>query len=182
VTKRDYYKLLQVDPEADAGVITAAYEVLAAKLQPQNDLTGVDEIRLQELQRAYAVLSHEGRRRAYDIERSMEYVPLGPGERIGVPAGQPPVSVLAEGVAEPASVAQQAGLEARGLSGRLSTMESFAPAGSTVLDFGRFAGRTLREIAAEDADYLRWLTRHSSGIRFRNEIETLLRDLGEHPW
>jgi hypothetical protein len=35
---------------------------------------------------------------------------------------------------------------------------------------------TLREIAAEDVDYLRWLTRHSSGIRFRGEIQRMLRD------
>jgi uncharacterized protein (DUF3820 family) len=53
------------------------------------------------------------------------------------------------------------------------------PIGSTVLDFGRFAGRTLRDIAAEDTEYLRWLARHSSGIRFRGEIERLLRNIGE---
>ena len=40
----------------------------------------------------------------------------------------------------------------------------------------RYAGMTLREIAGEDVDYLRWLTRHSSGIRFRGEIQRMLRE------
>jgi hypothetical protein len=71
----------------------------------------------------------------------------------------------------------------RGLSARLSSGPSFAPnggpIGSTVLEFGRFAGMTLRDIAVEDTEYLRWLARHSSGIRFRSEIESLLRSMGE---
>jgi hypothetical protein len=36
---------------------------------------------------------------------------------------------------------------------------------------------TLREIAAQDTEYLRWLSRHSSGLRFRHEIDRILRDL-----
>ena len=37
----------------------------------------------------------------------------------------------------------------------------------------------LRDIAGEDTEYLRWLARHSSGIRYRHEIESLLRSMGE---
>ena len=48
--------------------------------------------------------------------------------------------------------------------------------GSVVLDFGRYAGWTLQDLAREDPDYLRWLGRHSSGIRYRQRIEALLRD------
>ena len=75
-------------------------------------------------------------------------------------------------------------LAGRGLSARLSASSSAsgsngAPAGATVLNFGRFAGRSLRDIAGEDSEYLRWLARHSSGIRFRGEIERLLRGMGE---
>ena len=183
--ERDYYKVLQVDPEANPEVIQAAYETLASKLHPLNDLTGVHEIRLKELNRAYDVLSSPGRRRAYDIERSAEYRPMGPGERIGMPAGQPPTSVLREGQAEPAILPQAEHAGAHGLTARLNAGldaqagDHSAPVGSTVLDFGRFAGRTLRDIASEDTEYLRWLTRHSSGIRYRNEIERLLRAIGE---
>ena len=54
--QRDYYKVLQVDPEASLEVITAAYKTLAKRFHPETDLTGVHEIRLAELTRAYGVL------------------------------------------------------------------------------------------------------------------------------
>ena len=174
--QRDYYKILQVDPEAEPIVIQAAYETLAARFHPESDLTGVHEVRARELTRAYETLSNPGRRRAYDIERSDPYRPMGPGELIGVPDPDP--------ARQP--VAAQAS-ERRGLSGRLQEVgptngvEAMAPAGATVLDFGRFAGWTLRDVANQDSEYLRWLMRHSSGIRFRAEIVSVLRSMGEQP-
>lgn len=48
--------------------------------------------------------------------------------------------------------------------------------GSGELDFGRYAGWTISQIAKHDPEYLRWLGRHSSGVRFRAEIERLLRE------
>ena len=43
-----------------------------------------------------------------------------------------------------------------------------------VVDFGRYNGWTINQLAREDPDYLRWLSRHSSGIRYRRQIETAL--------
>lgn len=43
-----------------------------------------------------------------------------------------------------------------------------------VLDFGRYAGWTIPNLARHDPDYLRWLCRHSSGIRFREAIARAL--------
>jgi curved DNA-binding protein CbpA len=43
-----------------------------------------------------------------------------------------------------------------------------------VLDFGRYVGWTIKDLARHDADYLRWLCRHSSGLRFRDAISRLL--------
>jgi hypothetical protein len=48
--------------------------------------------------------------------------------------------------------------------------------GETRLDFGRYAGWRLADVARSDADYLRWLSRHSAGVRFREQIRALLRD------
>lgn len=42
--------------------------------------------------------------------------------------------------------------------------------GSASLDFGRYAGWSIAQLARHDPDYLRWLSRHSSGIRYRREI------------
>jgi curved DNA-binding protein CbpA len=47
-------------------------------------------------------------------------------------------------------------------------------AAGTRLTFGRYAGWTLRDIARQDPDYLRWLSRHSSGVQYRTEIYEIL--------
>lgn len=39
-----------------------------------------------------------------------------------------------------------------------------------IIDFGHHAGRSIAELANEDPDYLRWLARHPSGVRYRAEI------------
>lgn len=44
----------------------------------------------------------------------------------------------------------------------------------TVLDFGRYMGWDIRDVARHDPDYLRWLCRHSSGLRFRDAIARVL--------
>jgi curved DNA-binding protein CbpA len=49
-----------------------------------------------------------------------------------------------------------------------------AMAAGTRLSFGRYAGWTLRDLARQDPDYLRWLSRHSSGVRYRTEIYEIL--------
>jgi curved DNA-binding protein CbpA len=49
---------------------------------------------------------------------------------------------------------------------------------SARLSFGRYSGWSLSQVARWDIDYLRWLSRHSSGIRFKAEIDQLLRSRG----
>lgn len=55
--------------------------------------------------------------------------------------------------------------------GRGDQATSFDP---THLDFGHYAGRTIEELATVDPDYLRWLSRHPSGTRYRAEIHRVL--------
>ena len=52
------------------------------------------------------------------------------------------------------------------------------PSPGSVLNFGRYAGWSLRDLARRDPDYLLWLSRHSSGIRYRTEIYGILRTMG----
>jgi hypothetical protein len=47
-----------------------------------------------------------------------------------------------------------------------------------VLTFGRYTGWSLRDLARRDPDYVLWLSRHSSGIRYRTEIYSILRTMG----
>lgn len=51
---------------------------------------------------------------------------------------------------------------------------------ATRLDFGHHAGRTIAELAQLDPDYLHWLARHPSGVRYRAEITRVLADAVPH--
>ena len=51
--------------------------------------------------------------------------------------------------------------------------------GADMLDFGRYHGWTIWQIARTDPDYLRWLARHSSGLRYRRAIGEQLKALQE---
>jgi curved DNA-binding protein CbpA len=157
VSERDFYKVLHVDPEADADVIAAAYEVLSGKLNPRTDRTGIHEVRLAELNRAYHTLRDRAARRAYDQERGKELMPMGPGE---------PGTDYLRLAAGPLTERVQAGLNGANLA-------------SMMLEFGRYAGWTLGAIARQDPEYLLWLSRHSSGIRYRTAILRLLHERGE---
>ena len=147
MSEKSLYKLLQVDPAADADVIAAAHRALVRKLDPDHDATGVAEYRARELDRALAVLRDPAQRQAYDEQlasaSSNGKVPMGPGH-IGHSLGE-----------------------------RLAALESDG-AGNIRLDFGRYSGLTLAELLRSDPDYLRWLSRHSSGIRYRRQILRLL--------
>ncbi len=44
----------------------------------------------------------------------------------------------------------------------------------TTLDFGHHAGRTIEELARLDPEYLHWLARHPSGVRYRAAIGRVL--------
>lgn len=151
--EKDHYKTLHVDPEADPDVITAAFRTLSKKLHPETDFTGIQEYRLAELTRAYKILHDPAERKAYDLRRAYRLRAVGPG--------------LDEDEIEPTSH----------LAERVQAHLSGVDAGAERrLDFGRYAGQSLREIANVDTEYLRWLSRHSSGIRFRNEIIKLLNE------
>ena len=154
--EKDHYKTLQVDREADPDVIKAAYKALARKLHPDDDFTGIDEYKLKELTHAFNILHDPAERKAYDLRRV--YVsrmqPIGPG---------------------PDSVHEEVELTTH-LAERVQAHMDEEEADERRLDFGRYLGMTLREIARQDPDYLRWLARHSSGIRFRAAI---LKILGE---
>ena len=61
---------------------------------------------------------------------------------------------------------------------RPSTVPPPVPSPGSVLNFGRYTGWSLRDLARQDPDYVLWLSRHSSGIRYRTEIYGILRTMG----
>jgi hypothetical protein len=87
----------------------------------------------------------------------MDLVPMGPGEN------DPDHQRLASG---PLTERVQAGPHGEHVA-------------SLTIEFGRYAGWTLGAIARQDPEYLMWLSRHSSGIRYRGAILRLLREQEE---
>jgi curved DNA-binding protein CbpA len=66
---KDYYKILQVDCEADSDVIAAAYKRLAMKFHPDTSKLPDSREKMQEINEAYAILGNSMRREEYDKRR-----------------------------------------------------------------------------------------------------------------
>ena len=147
----DLYEVLQVHPRAEPEVLRAAYRVLARKYHPDH---GGDARRMITLNDAWDVLGDPVRRAAYDASRAMPAGHTGPEQSSGVWSTPP-----------------------SGTQRRTDVAHAGPPPGrpfGTVLDFGRFAGWSLGEIARHDLDYLEWLQRSTLGRGLRAEIEVLL--------
>jgi curved DNA-binding protein CbpA len=147
LTVVDPYRMLQVIPDAEPEVIRAAYRALARKHHPD---VGGSEIQMAMLNAAWETLRDQGQRARYDLDRrAAAAAPTTQTERYGV--DQRP----------PATTPSPRPMSARARSG-------------TILDFGRYAGSSLGELAIRDPDYLEWLARTSIGRRLQREIEALL--------
>ncbi len=70
---RDYYRILQVDPDAEPEVIHAAYRRLAAKYHPDVNPEPEAAERMAEINAAYGVLRDPEQRAAYDRARGVAY-------------------------------------------------------------------------------------------------------------
>ena len=148
VPQRDAYKILQVDPSALPEVVEAAYRVLALVHHPDRNANR-DHGAMADLNWAYSLLHDPERRIAYDRERN----PV-------------PVAMAAH--------------ESSSLLERMQRTLEAADNGDTtspsrmVIDFGRYSGMTLGQLARVDPAYLEWLRRHSAGARYRHQIDAVL--------
>ena len=166
---RDPYEVLQVRPSAEPEVIRAAYRVLARKYHP--DLGG-DATRMVALNDAWDVLGDPARRAAYDAARAAEESSREAPTTRNWPAGAATAARAA--APAPAGPRQTPFGTAPAADANRAGPPPGHPSG-TVLDFGRYAGWSLGEIARYDLDYLEWLQRATFGRRLRAEIETLVR-------
>jgi hypothetical protein len=74
MTMPDYYRVLQVDPQAEEEVIEAAYRRLARKYHPDVYAGPDASERMRELNLAYALLKDPAKRQEYDAAREQEFV------------------------------------------------------------------------------------------------------------
>jgi curved DNA-binding protein CbpA len=161
--RRTYYQILMVDPAADLDIIALVHRRLAQRYHPDVDPSPEARQRMAEINTAYDTLKSPERRARYDAEltmrrdrRSSDRFVRRPTE-VEVP---PPASEPGKPAA-PASPYGEAG-PPRG------------PARGSVLDFGRYRGWSLGQIAAHDPDFLLWLERSPAGRQYRVEIGQIL--------
>jgi len=200
----DFYKVLQVDPEADPDVIGAAYRKLAQRYHPDVSDDPLARARMAAINSAWEVLRDRARRAAYDRDRRLGLrwhldgaadrdggSPSAPatnrgtsGGGTGSPtAGGSTGSGGSAGSGGSSSTAQGERWRAGAAAGTGDTQDvSAGPppgvASGSVLTFGRYRGWSLGEIARRDPGYLEWLERAPIGRQHQREIADLFRWIG----
>jgi curved DNA-binding protein CbpA len=163
----DHYRVLQVVPEADHEVIRAAYRALARKYHP--DLPTGSRERMIALNAAWSVLQHPRTRSVYDAARA------GSGD--GPTNGSRPAQSSRSGTAAkgaPAAGSAAPAAESGRPSGTIPPPTGKRPTDSTFLDYGRYEGWSIVELAKYDPNYLEWLVRTTNGRRYQREVEAAL--------
>jgi curved DNA-binding protein CbpA len=194
----DHYKVLQVDAEAEQEVIQAAYRRLAQKYHPDVAVDGAAAERMTAINDAWAVLRDPGTRAAYDATRVAAQSPPA-GQRPDPGLRRPPASSATSSPTSPASNRAPPPQETNRnwTSGRSHEGGGYdpgtmgkaqgdgaagpppsGPADGTVLNFGRYAGWSLGQIARRDIEYVEWLDRMPIGRPHREEIDQILRRAG----
>jgi len=185
---RDPYKILQVDPEAEDEVIQAAYRRLARKYHPDLATTTDAAARMAAINAAWEILGEPAARKTYDQQRR-----IGAAGASIVP--DYPAPTRAPGSASAAAAPAPEVVSRDWTSGRstagggfddsMRAAEGLGAAGpppgrasGTVLNFGRYAGWSLGEVARHDIEYIEWLDRAPIGRNYRQEVDGILRASG----
>jgi len=187
----DPYKTLQVDPEAEAEVIAAAYRRLARKYHP--DSTGGNDVgaasKMAGLNAAWEVIGDPVKRAAFDRERALREAlsrrasdpPQGPaagGPDPGPSGPRPPETVSRDWTSGRSSMGGGYDASMHRPDGDGAAGPPPGDPSGSVLTFGRYVGWSLGEIARRDLEYIEWLDRMPIGRAYRDEIDGILRKSG----
>jgi curved DNA-binding protein CbpA len=164
----DLYRMLRVKPDADSCAIRAAYRRLAWQYHPD---VGGSQRTMAALNEAWRILRDPDSRARYDGRHPALPKVREPGHP--TPAAQP-----SRGAGAGAGTAPRGdhptGPEPVARAPAPRTTAGGRPDGSSVMDFGRYEGWSLNQLATADPDYLEWLARTSIGRRLQPEIAALL--------
>jgi curved DNA-binding protein CbpA len=195
MTEPDPYKTLQVDPEAEDEVIVAAYRRLAMKYHPDTASGPEAAARMAAINAAWERVGEPAKRAAYDRERQLAAAMARARPSTSPGAASPPVPPSPPTPASPTAPRPPETVSRDWTTGRSSVGGGYDdsmhradgtgaagpppgnPSGS-VLNFGRYAGWSLGEIARTDLGYLEWLDRMPIGRSYRDEIDGILRRTG----
>jgi curved DNA-binding protein CbpA len=201
----DPYKILQVDAEAEDEVIQAAYRRLARKYHPDLATTPGADARMAAINAAWELIGDPTDRQAFDRTRTPDGGAAGARSTGDGSADAPSTGSASRPEAtrpRPSSRSStQPGPEQHetvsrdwtsgrstqggGFDESMRAAEGFGAAGpppgppsGTVLNFGRYAGWSLGEVARTDIEYIEWLDRAPIGRNYRQEVDEILRASG----
>lgn len=185
----DAYKVLQVDPEADVEVIQAAYRRLARKYHPDLTSDADAAARMAALNAAWALVGKPAARAAYDRGRATPAAPTTPTAPAAPAAPSAPSATAGPAPRSPEAVSRDwtsgRSTQGGGFDPAMRAADGLGAAGpppgrpsGSVLNFGRYSGWSLGEIARHDLEYIEWLDRMPIGRTHREELDALLRASG----
>jgi curved DNA-binding protein CbpA len=196
----DPYKTLQVDPEAEDEVIAAAYRRLARKYHP--DVAASPEVaaRMAVINAAWEVIGDPARRVAFDRQRAVQNAldrraaeaatsagasaparaagPGGASASAGATSPRAPESVSRDWTSGRSTFGGGYDASMRKADGAGAAGPPPGNPSGSALNFGRYAGWSLGEIARSDLEYIEWLDRMPIGRPYRDEIDAILRGAG----
>lgn len=149
------YAVLGISPDSDPATIRDAFRRLARRYHPDR---GGDARHMSAINKAWAELGDPELRAAYDHRMGIE-------RQANVTAAPEPP--------EPVTGSPLTTRMATQFASRMATSTG------TVLDFGRYEGWTIDQLAKHDPDYLLWLERTSIGRPLQAEIQAVLADAAE---
>ena len=168
IRKPTLYQLLMVDAGVDDDVLTVVYRRLVQRTNLAYEDDARRRERLSVIEHAYAVLHDPDRRRRYDLRVA------------GIPARDAePVTTRTVAVLPVEPPRQAIPVEAHREEVPVKPASTPVPivgtgGGARLLDFGRYAGWSLRQVALRDPDYLEWLRRTPGGRHFQADISSVL--------
>ena len=182
MAQSDPYRTLLVHPDADDEIIQVVYRKLAQRFHPDVATAPDAERRMSELNAARDLLLDPVRRAEYDKATSERSA-----RRARTAAREPAAETASPSSGSSASARPAADQQPRPEPTPADRPE--APGGATtgsppgnpsgsVLNFGRYAGWSLGEIARADLEYIEWLERTPIGRPYRPELDSILRVAG----
>jgi len=184
----DPYKTLQVDSEAEDEVIQAAYRRLARKYHPDLAETPEAAAKMAAINVAWEMIGDPDSRAAYDRARSAAASTTA-SPHSGSPDRPAPTASTTRQTPPPEVVSRDwtsgRSTQGGGFDESMRAAEGYGAAGTppgrpsgTVLNFGRYAGWSVGEIARHDIEYIEWLDRAPIGRNYRTELDAILRSTG----
>lgn len=197
----DPYKILQVDSEAEDEVITAAYRRLARKYHPDVVADDASANRMAAINAAFELIGDPARRAAFDRERALREAvarrATAPrdeaetgraakeqggtgrsGAETRTPDPRSPDTVSADWTSGRSSFGGGYDASMHQADGTGAAGPAPGQASGSVLNFGRYAGWSIGEIARTDLEYIEWLDRMPIGRPYREELDGALRRAG----